>query len=160
MTQLKIYQTRNDHEPGWIYLIEAIGFHGIIPGCYLKRCKIGLSRNPQARLDAFHDNQPPCDLRIVRTIYVNDMEVVETQLHKQFRSCNVKLKKSREWFDLNPWQFWLVQRSLDRYEKKLNPSRIPATALIVAGLIGGIAIATLSQVSIQQPVITTEQNNG
>lgn len=51
------YQTRNDHEPGYIYLMEAEGYHGLIPGFYLRRCKIGLSRNPQLRLENFHANQ-------------------------------------------------------------------------------------------------------
>ena len=53
-----VYQPKNDHEPGFIYLMEAEGYHGFIPGAWLRRCKIGLSRNPEARLDKFHRNQP------------------------------------------------------------------------------------------------------
>ncbi|TBR56779.1 hypothetical protein B4U84_28485 [Westiellopsis prolifica IICB1] len=98
--------------------MEAVGYHGIIPGCFLRRCKIGLSRNPHLRLQNFHDNQPPCDIKILKTIYVEDMEAVETELHRQFKGCQVKLIKSREWFDLYPWQFAMVHWSMSRYGGK------------------------------------------
>lgn len=60
---------RDDHSPGYVYLIEAIGFHGLFPGKLLKRCKIGLSRDPDARLHRFKISQFPCDVRIVLAIY-------------------------------------------------------------------------------------------
>ncbi|MFB2772549.1 hypothetical protein ACE1AT_25195 [Pelatocladus sp. BLCC-F211] len=60
---------RNDNIPGWVYLIEAENVTGIIPGRLVRRCKIGLSRNPQMRLDALHSSQPPCNYAILRTIY-------------------------------------------------------------------------------------------
>ena len=77
---------RDDNQPGFIYLILAEGYHGWIPGCVLKRVKIGLSRNPEARLETFHSNQPPCNLRILRTIYVEDMATVEAKLHQIFKN--------------------------------------------------------------------------
>ena len=86
-----VYQPKNDHEPGFIYLMEAEGYHGLIPGAWLRRCKIGLSRNPEARLDNFHRNQPPCNVKILKTIYVENMADVEGKLHQQFSRCNVKL---------------------------------------------------------------------
>lgn len=91
------HKTRNDHEPGYIYLMEAEGYHGLIPGCYLRRCKIGLSRNPQLRLENFHANQPRCNMKILKTVYVQDMPEVEAQLHQKFPKSQVKnLVKSRE----------------------------------------------------------------
>ena len=96
---------RNDHERGYVYLIEAIGFHGIIPGRLLRRCKIGLSRDPQLRRQNFVDSQFPCDVEIITTIYVEDMAEAEGELHQIFKACNVTLEKSREWFDLSPWQY-------------------------------------------------------
>ncbi|WP_257236801.1 hypothetical protein [Nostoc sp. 'Peltigera malacea cyanobiont' DB3992] len=51
-----VYQPKNDHEPGFIYLMEAEGYHGLIPGCYLRRCKIGLSRNPELDLISFTES--------------------------------------------------------------------------------------------------------
>lgn len=94
---------RNDHEPGYIYLIEAIGFHGF--GSPLKRCKIGLSRNPAARRQNFVDSQFPCDVKIIKSIFVEDMLEAENRLHNQFNFCNVELEKSQEWFDFSPWHY-------------------------------------------------------
>jgi hypothetical protein len=133
-------QPRNDNEPGYIYLMEAIGYHGILPGRLLRRCKIGLSRNPELRLQNFHANQPPCDIRILKTIYVQDMEAVEKKLHEQFRNCNVRLIRSKEWFDLSPWDFAAVMWSMNRHDQAINVS-IPlisrpgfAKLLILSGL--------------------------
>ena len=140
MTYQRQWIERNDNVQGWVYLMEAEGFHGVLPGCFLHRVKIGLSRNPQKRLDDFHSNQPPCDLRIVRTIFVEDMAAVEAELHQQFKHCSVKLLRSKEWFDLNPLQFWQVQQAFNRYEKPrfsfaVNlPSRLVVASTI--GLLG------------------------
>jgi hypothetical protein len=41
--------------------------------------------------------------------FVKDMAAVEAKLHKRYKRSNVKLKKSREWFDLWIWQIWLVR---------------------------------------------------
>lgn len=98
-------ENSRDNEPGYVYLIRAKKFHGIIPGQLLQRCKIGLSRNPEARLETFKSSQFPCDVEIITTIYVEDMAEVETELHQIFKACNVTLEKSREWFDLSPWQY-------------------------------------------------------
>ena len=120
--------------------MEAEGYHGLIPGCFLRRVKIGLSRNPQKRLDDFHSNQPPCNVRIVRTIFVEDMATVEGELHEQFKHCSVTLHRSREWFDFNPLQFWQVQQAFNHYEKPhfslaVNlPSRLLVASTI--GLLG------------------------
>lgn len=105
MSQFGSTNTRSDHEPGYIYLIQAIGFHGI-GSFFIKRCKIGLSRNPEARRETFVKSQFPCDVKIVKKIFVEDMKDVETKIHKQFKLCNVELEKSQEWFDLTPWQYW------------------------------------------------------
>ncbi|MEH1789680.1 MAG: GIY-YIG nuclease family protein [Nostoc sp.] len=105
----QFYQQRNDNTPGYVYLMIAIGYHGIVPGLILKRCKIGLSRDPEARvrqIASFEGSQPPCDINILATKYVQDMKQVEGSLHKRFKSSSVKLKKSREWFDLWIWQIW------------------------------------------------------
>jgi Meiotically up-regulated gene 113 len=116
--------------------MEAEHFHGIIPGCYLRRCKIGLSRNPQMRLDTFHSNQPPCNIKILRTIYVEDMELVESELHQQFKHCNVKLLKSREWFDLSPIDFIRVNWAFSKYEThQISLSEIPVKAVLAVTLI-------------------------
>lgn len=115
------YQPRNDNCPGYVYLLIAQGYHGIIPGLLLKRCKIGLSRNPEARVKqiaSFEGSQPPCDISILETIYVQDMKLVEGKLHKKFKSSSVKLKKSREWFDLWVWQIWLIYFWMKVYQVK------------------------------------------
>jgi hypothetical protein len=103
---------RNDNSPGYVYLMIAKGYHGIVPGLLLKRCKIGLSRNPEVRakqIAAFEGSQPPCDILILKTVYVQDMKKIEGKLHKKFKSRNIRLKKSKEWFDLWVWQIYFLK---------------------------------------------------
>ncbi|WP_414588996.1 GIY-YIG nuclease family protein [Scytonema sp. PCC 10023] len=158
----KRYEYRDDHVPGYVYLIEAINVTGIIPGKLIRRCKIGLSRNPQLRLQNFIDNQPPCDFQIIKAIYVQDMAEVEDTLHHQFKNCNIKLEKSREWFDLNPWQYTRVIWAFNRYEShRFSFSDLPKQA-ILGGLITllgvGILIGhTMRPTPQAQPFVDTEQ---
>ncbi len=140
------YTPRNDNVPGYIYLIEAIGYHGLLPGFYLRRCKIGLSKNPQARLQNFIDNQPPCDVQILRTIYVKDMAGVENELHKQFKYCNVRLTKSKEWFDLNPIDFLRVNGAFNRHLKEEKTTIQPIN--IIFSLLG-ISMVLMALMSTQ-----------
>jgi T5orf172 domain len=137
---------RNDNTPGYIYLIEAKNVTGMIPGKLIRKCKIGLSRNPDARLQALLTNQPPCDYEILKTVYVEDMASVESMLHMRFSHCNIKLEKSREWFSLNPWQFTMVQIAFNRYErdrKQFSKSQIVGLLLAMAGI--GILLGTALQ---------------
>ncbi len=134
---------RDDHVEGHIYLIEAVNVTGIIPGKLVRRCKIGLSRNPELRLQNFIDNQPPCDFKIVKTIYVSDMATVEDQLHARFKHCNIKLEKSREWFDLNPWQYAMVLWAFSRYEsRRISFEDIPVR-LVAGGLVALLGVGML-----------------
>jgi hypothetical protein len=121
---------RDDHVPGFVYLIEAINVTGIIPGKLVRRCKIGLSRNPELRLQNFVDNQLPCDFQIIKAIYVEDMATVEDTLHQRFKHCNIKLEKSREWFNLNPWQYTMALWAFSRYEShRVSFADIPKRAI-------------------------------
>jgi hypothetical protein len=137
------YQQRDDNVQGYIYLLKAKDFHGWIPGCYLSRVKIGLSRDVDRRLEALHSNQPPTDLEVVKVIAVEDMASVEAELHRVFKSQNVKLIKSREYFDLNPLQvqhcLWLMRC----YEaRRWSSSEIPVKA-ITGGLIALLGVGML-----------------
>lgn len=137
------WQERNDHQPGFIYVIEAEGVHGIIPGYLLRRIKIGLSRNPEARLETFHSNQPPVDMKILRTIYVEDMAEVEARLHQVFKNSNVKLKKSREFFDLYPWQMAYLHWLMSQHEVKVwSYADIPKRA-IAGGLLALLGLGVM-----------------
>ncbi len=154
----RVWQERNDNVPGYCYLIEAVGVSGIIPGRLMRRCKIGLSRNPQARLEALTTNQPPCEYVILRTIYVQDMALVEGMLHEKFKHCQIKLERSREWFSLNPWQFQLVWWAFDDYSREYGDTnrRQPAIRGVVAALIAltgfGILVGTaISPIFKNQP---------
>jgi hypothetical protein len=144
---------RDDHVPGYVYLIEAINVTGIIPGKLIRRCKIGLSRNPELRLQNFVDNQPPCDFQIIKAIYVEDMATVEDQLHSKFKHCNIKLEKSREWFDLNPWQYAMVIWAFSRYESHrvsfadVSKRAISGTLIALIGV--GVMVGYLVKSGIQ-----------
>jgi len=137
------FTPRNDNEPGYLYLMEALGYHGLVPGCYLRRCKIGLSRNPQLRLENFIANQPPCDIKILRTIWVEDMKAVEAKLHNQFQNCKVKLAKSREWFDLTPWQFVLVNWAFSQCDRAINARDKFTSRTVAAKVLVGSGLALL-----------------
>ncbi|MFN6570638.1 GIY-YIG nuclease family protein [Dendronalium sp. ChiSLP03b] len=152
MTYYRTYLQRTDrspHQPGYCYLIEAVGFHGLIPGCYVRRCKIGLTQDINRRLAKLSLNQPPCNYRVILLIQVEDMAEVENLLHNRFNHCRVKLEKSREYFDLNPIDYtyclWLFRRmSGVSMWKYINFRNVVATALMVAG------IATLAVPVIQK----------
>ncbi len=166
------WNEERNSEPGFIYLILAEGYHGLVPGCVLKRVKIGLSRNPEARLETFHSNQPPCNLRILRTIYVENMAEVEAKLHQVFKNSNVKLKKSREFFDLLPWQMAQVHWLMSQYETKvwsfadIPVNKIVSLVLMLAGV--GVLVGTAIRPHVMeelpqtqqppQPVTATERN--
>lgn len=146
-----VYQPKNDHEPGFIYLMEAEGYHGLIPGAWLRRCKIGLSRNPGARLDNFHRNQPPCNVKILKTIYVGDMAEVEGKLHQQFSRCNVDLIKSQEWFDFNPVQFLIVNWEFEKRSLHVFSLSDLPIKLIIFSMIGLLGMGTLAGRLTNQP---------
>jgi len=145
------WNEERNSEPGYIYLILAEGYHGWLPGCVLKRVKIGLSRNPEARLETFHSNQPPCDLRILRTIYVENMAEIEAEFHQVFKNSNVKLKKSREFFDLMPWQMAQVHWLMSQYETKVwSYADIPKRA-VVGGLIALLGVGVMIGHAVRSP---------
>ena len=144
---------RDDHVPGYVYLIEAINVTGIIPGKLVRRCKIGLSRNPEMRLQNFIDNQPPCNFQIIKAIYVEDMAAVEDTLHNQFKHCNIKLEKSREWFDLNVWQYAMVLWAFSRYEsRRITFENIPVR-LVAGGLVALLGVGILIGQSMRSPQV-------
>ena len=143
------WQQRDDHIQGYIYLLKAKDFHGWIPGAVLGRYKIGLSRDVDRRLETLHSNQPPTDLEVVKVIAVEDMAEVELELHRVFKNSNVKLLKSREYFDLNPLQvqhcLWLMRR----YEaRRWSKADIPVKA-IAGGLIALLGVGMLIGQSFQ-----------
>lgn len=124
------YQQRDDNVPGFVYLLKAKGFHGVVPGAIVGRYKIGLSRDVERRLDTLHSNQPPTDLEVVKVIAVEDMATVEEELHQVFKKHNVKLVKSREWFDLDPLQLQRCLWLMRNYEaRRRSASEIPAYAI-------------------------------
>jgi len=136
-------QRRDDNIPGYLYLVKAIGYHGLIPGCLLGRYKIGLTRDLNRRLDEFHSTQPPCDYEIVASVFVENMLDEEQRLHKIFRTSNVKLKKSREYFDLLPWQVARAKWEFSRLKNKDVRLVIPKNILLVAAT-AGIAMFFIS----------------
>ena len=154
----KQWVERNDFVPGYVYLLEAEGFHGMIPGSFLRRCKIGLTRNLQNRLDQLESGQAPCNYKVIKCIFVEDMATVEGELHEQFKHCSVTLHRSREWFDFHPGQFWQVQQAFSRYEKPhFNIAINLPSRLLVASTIGllGAGLLLHSASSSLTPVTTS-----
>ena len=127
------YQVRNSHVPGNVYAFVAPEIHGWVPGFFLTRVKIGLTgKHPEERRQQIISNQPAHDLKILKIIKVSDMAAVETALHRRFKHRRVKLEKSREWFDLYPWELQSLKYYMERYEdsKSLSPSFPVIKALI------------------------------
>jgi hypothetical protein len=151
------WQQRDDNVPGYIYLMKAISYGGIIPGVLIGRYKIGLSRSPQNRLDQLHSAQPCCDIEIIHTVAVENMADVESELHKVFKNSNVKLAKSREWFNLNPLQvqqcIWLMnQADIKRVQNQIS------TKAIAGGIIALLGVGMLIGQSFQsEPTKATNQ---
>lgn len=75
---------------GWVYIM-------LDP--QTKLYKIGLSRDPQRRLDEINRNYPPGMGRVTltRAFYVSNPAAVERMLHDHFSQLNVE----REWFALS-----------------------------------------------------------
>lgn len=142
---VSVHQPQSSNEPGYIYLMQAEGYHGLIPGFYLRRCKIGLSRNPELRLENFHSSQPPCNIKILKTVYVQDMADVEARLHQQFKNCQVKgLAKSREWFDLNPVQIAAVKWAFAKYDIHVFSFEELPVRLILLCLLGLLGVGIVA----------------
>jgi hypothetical protein len=79
----------------------------------------------------------------VKAIYVEDMAAVEDSLHTRFKRCNLKLEKSREWFNLNAWQYQQALWAFSRYEShRASFSDLPKRA-IVGGLIALVGLGVL-----------------
>ena len=152
------WQQRDDNVPGKIYLMKAIGYGGLIPGCLIGRYKIGLSRNPEARLDQLLSSQPCCDIEIVHTVDVADMAEVESELHQIFKKSNVSLIKSQEWFSFTPWQvqrcIWLMNQA--DIKRVRNPMSMKA---ITAGMIGLLGVGMLIGQSFKPEPQTTKATN-
>ena len=153
----KQWVNRDDSVSGWIYLIEAEGYGGVIPGAYLRRCKIGLTRSVENRLDTLHSSQPCCNYKVVKAIYVQDMAEIENALHKQFKHRNVKLIKSREWFSLYPHQYAMVLWMFSRYDSKRVHKVQPK--LILGGLIALLGLGLLIGYGLRKPNTVQQQQD-
>ncbi|MGI8500690.1 MAG: GIY-YIG nuclease family protein [Hassallia sp.] len=145
------WQQRDDSVPGQIYLMKAIGYGGIIPGCLIGRYKIGFSRNPEARLDQLLSAQPCCDIEIIHTVDVEDMAEVEGELHKIFKNSNIKLIKSQEWFDFNPFQVQHCIWLMNRYEIKTTGREPISSRAVVGGLIALLGVGMLVGHNFEKP---------
>lgn len=73
------------------------------------------------------------------------MTEVETQLHYQFKHCQVRgLVKSREWFDFNPLQMAVVRYAIAKHDIHVFTfDELPAKLIIfcLLGLLGTGIIA-------------------
>ncbi|MBW4499807.1 MAG: hypothetical protein KME57_09620 [Scytonema hyalinum WJT4-NPBG1] len=77
------------------------------------------------------------------------MATVEDVLHNQFKHCNIKLEKSREWHDFNPWQYAMVLWAFSRYDShRISFAHIPIKA-IAGGLIALLGVGMLIGQSFQ-----------
>ncbi|MGJ5676890.1 MAG: hypothetical protein ACR9NN_25360 [Nostochopsis sp.] len=77
-----------------------------------------------------------------------NMKSVETEIHQQFKKCRVKLEKSREYFDLNPWQFLMVNMAFNRHASGASISKVPISIIlgVLLGLTGvGVIVGQVTQ---------------
>jgi hypothetical protein len=71
------------------------------------------------------------------------MATVEDQLHAKFKHCNIKLEKSREWFNLNPWQYQQALWAFSRYEShRISFDNIPVR-LVAGGLVALLGVGLM-----------------
>ena len=122
----------NGSDYGYVYLMKAQGFHGILSPL-LGRYKIGLTNNPSRRLAELNSEQAPCPIVGIRYIQVEDNLAVEQELHRKFKSD----RRYGEWFDFWIWQMPLVHVAYGRKAKGTLLSNMPV------GVIKFVAIASL-----------------
>ena len=135
--------TKVDCGEGYVYLVKAKGFHGRLLSPLLGRYKIGLTNNPERRLNELNSQQAPCPIVGIRNIAVRDNATVERALHQKF----AKQRRHGEWFDFWVWELPLVEMAYDRAEKplsaKVSKIAIAGMAILVLGA-GGIGFAIAS----------------
>ena len=148
------YNQHNDAVPGYIYLFKASDFHGWLPGAWLARVKIGLSRNPNARADRIESNQPGHDIEILHTAYVDNMADIEAKLHAHFAAKNVHLNKSREWFDMTPVDIEWCKFLMNRYAANRRGISYKQFGITIALVFGLGVIATIPTVNLIQSFST------
>ena len=102
---MRKYIPRNDNVPGFCYLIEAKNSDGLY--------KIGLTRNPDRRIEQLNSSQSPYHLDYVKLIEVDDMASVESSLHQQFKACG---SGKNEWFRFSPNQVNQVVKVMEQLE--------------------------------------------
>lgn len=118
-------------------------------------------KHPEERRQQIISNQPAHDIKIIKTIQVSDMATVETSLHRRFKHRRVKLEKSREWFDLYPWELASLKWYLERYEKSksLSPS-FPVTKILISlVLVFGFALFVPAGMGLIQDFIEESKEN-
>ena len=87
-------QETRDPKPGYIYVIGNPLSFGENRNWY----KVGLSVNPKQRRSQFN-TAAPYDYKIYATIHVEDMFLVEGDLHRRLRKY--RIRKNREWFEVD-----------------------------------------------------------
>lgn len=66
-------------------------------------------------------------------ILSNEMVSVETALHRRFKHRRVKLEKSREWFDLYPWELASLKYYMKCYGKSKSASpNVPLNKILIS----------------------------
>lgn len=79
------------------------------------------------------------------------MAGIEDELHELFKDSHVKLEKSKEWFDLTPWQYYRCLWAFKSRELFLfSLSEIPLSK-IVKSLLAIALISTLGAAYIYAP---------
>lgn len=93
MRHVQITETMKKSK-GYVYLFQAVSKE---TGNVLAH-KIGLSNTPEKRVTTvFGSKQPFVDVKIVHTIKTDDMDRLETRLHKQYGDKRI----DGEWFQLS-----------------------------------------------------------
>ena len=143
------YMTK-DEGGGFVYLVEAQGFHGVL-SFLVKRRKIGLSNNPERRLKELNSEQSPCPIVGIRYIEVKDNSFTEKDLHAKF----AKNRKHGEWFDFWIWELPLVDLAYERRAEGtwLNKLSITSLTLAIMGVMAiGFSFSLALKVALDQPV--------
>ncbi len=105
------YIHRDDNVSGYVYLIEARNSDGLY--------KIGLTRNPDRRIEQLNSSQSPYHLNYTKVIQVDDMASVESSLHQQFKSNG---SGKNEWFRFSPNEVNQVISEMSKFENSSTNS--------------------------------------
>lgn len=141
----KMLEPKKDN--GEVYLFVARGFHGLIPGLWLRRVKIGKTNRVERRANELNSDQAPTEIELIRVIECKSMSTAEKEIHRLFAPQRVNMRAitvrgqlvrkayKSEWFDVPVWSLWKVHAAYDARSKNVEFKTFQSVAVTIASIL-------------------------